>query len=169
MAAQFFMTAEAADTLAEQVEACAGEASAVARLDCYDRIAAALSDAADAPPAAAAQPPVEPVAAPAPAPAAAPRSAVDEFGMNADLEETLPDDARRQELDSIQATVVEIAERPRGERIFTLDNGQAWTETSTERGARVDVGDPVEIKKGMLSGYRLVGRGSRSSRVRRLR
>ena len=156
-----------ADTLAERVLACAGESSAVARLDCYDRVAATLPGETDAPPAAPAVPPV--TSAPAPAAAPPPRAAVDEFGMNVDLEEALPEESRRPELDSIRATVTDIAKRPRGERLFTLDNGQVWTETSTERGARVDVGDEVEVRKGALSGYRLVGRGNRSSRVRRLR
>jgi len=96
-------------------------------------------------------------------------SAVDEFGMTAELSDQLPAGERPVELTEISATVTEVSKRPYGEHVVTLANGQVWTEKRAESGFRVKVGDTIIIKKGRLGGFRIVGRGNRSSAVVRIK
>jgi hypothetical protein len=95
-------------------------------------------------------------------------SAVDEFGMTAELAGQSPDNDQTAELTEISATVTDVRKRPYGEHVVTLDNGQVWTEKDAEYGFRVKVGDTIVIKKGTFGGYRMV-RGNRSSAVIRIK
>lgn len=56
----------------------------------------------------------------------------------------------------ISATVTAIGRRPRGERVFTLDNGQVWAQKDAGAYFPVKVGDPVAILAGTLGSFRLV-------------
>ena len=67
------------------------------------------------------------------------------------------------------ATILKISRRPYGERIVSLDNDQVWAEKIPSRSLRIDVGDTVTIKQGRFGGYRLFGRGNRSTEVTRIR
>lgn len=56
-----------------------------------------------------------------------------------------------------------------GQRSFNLENGQVWTMTESSSGGHVKPGDPVELRKGLLSGYVLVTPSGVTLRVRRIR
>lgn len=51
----------------------------------------------------------------------------------------------------------------------TLDIGQVWTDKNAESYFCVKIGDTVIIKKISMDGYRMVGRGNRSSAVKRIK
>lgn len=182
--ALFSLQATADDSLEDRLRACADEKDDAARLSCYDKahnppappaapVAEKTPEPAKAPeppepePAPVPQSEPAPAAAAAPAPAAAP-DPVAEFGMNPELEAKKPEEERKKELREVSALVVEVSKRTRGELVVTLDNGQVWTEKDAEPYLRVKVGDTVVIKRNRMGGYRLVGRGNRSSAVTRI-
>ena len=64
------------------------------------------------------------------------------------------------------ATVVAMRERPHGEMVVMLDNGEVWSEQFASRAFLVDVGDKVTMKRGRFSkAYRLVAPGGRGYQV----
>lgn len=152
---------------------CAEEQSDAARLACYDRVARGATDDDNQPSEAKAA--AEPHAMDAAVPNAAEpdattdetAAAVDNFGMNRNVaaanEKTPP------ALDEIYATIVEIETKRYGKRVFTLDNGQVWVEQSTAKSVRVEPGDEVRIKAGVLGSFKLIDSNRRSTRVERIR
>jgi len=149
-----------------EILACADELDVMQRLSCYDREVAAAQLASEAPPpspqpAAATQlakPEPTPSVAETPVPTIAETPAPSEteaaFGLNAPVKD-------------IVAIVVEIRERPYGELVIRLDNGQIWEQKHVDRRFRLRTGETVTISKGAISGYRLSGSGNRSIQVRR--
>jgi len=97
-----------------------------------------------------------------PAPAARPTPAGKPADMPPPVESAEPDGR-------IVATVTELRERPYGELIILLDNGQIWEQKHRDNRFRLRVGDEVTISKGLVSGYRLSGRGNNSIQVERLK
>ena len=78
----------------------------------------------------------------------------------------VPPPAERERPREYTATVVAMRERPHGEVVVMLDNGEVWSEQFASRAFLVDVGDKVTMKRGMLSkGYRLVAPGGRGYQV----
>jgi hypothetical protein len=182
----FSLQATADDSLEDRLRACADEKDDAARLSCYDKAsnppappAAPVAEKAPEParapepapePAPAPEPPSEPATAAAAVPEA-PEPAADpvaEFGMNPELEAKKPDEEKKKELREISALVIEVSQRTRGQLVVTLDNGQVWTEKEAEPYLRVKVGDTIVIKRNRMGGYRLVGRGNRTSAVTRI-
>lgn len=173
-------------SLGDRIRACAEMADDTRRLACFDREADVLSDtgeevrAATEPTSAvvaetaageevrAATEATQNVVGETAVRAAADSNSVDEFGMTPELVRSKPEMEVETELREISAKAVKVTRRPRGELTITLDNGQTWTEKDAEYGFRVKVGDTVVIKKGNMGGYRMVGRGRRSSQVRRI-
>lgn len=172
--ALFSLQATADDSLEDRLRACADEKDDAARLSCYDKAhnppappAAPVAEKTPEP----AKAPEPPEPEPAPVPQSEPAPAADpvaEFGMNPELEAKKPEEERKKELREVSALVVEVSKRTRGELVVTLDNGQVWTEKDAEPYLRVKVGDTVVIKRNRMGGYRLVGRGNRSSAVTRI-
>jgi hypothetical protein len=56
----------------------------------------------------------------------------------------------------ITATLSAIEKRPRGELVFTLDNGQVWAQKEVGAYFPVKIGDPVAVLAGTLGSFRLV-------------
>jgi hypothetical protein len=99
-----------------------------------------------------------------PTPEEALQSEIEEFGIEHAKQ------ARREqspELDEITATVEKISQRPRNELVFTLSNGQVWTQTRP-RLMDVDKGVAVVIRRAGLGGYILTTERGASTRVKRL-
>jgi len=105
--------------------------------------------------------PDEPTVAPALSP-------VEEFGMNATVAAQSGNSGRPEKLTEISATVTHVRKRAYGELVVTLENGQVWTEKESEYGFRIKQGDTITIRQGRLGGYRMIGRGNRSSQVVRV-
>ncbi len=111
---------------------------------------------------------VLPPDAPAEAPAASQADTTTE-GVRPPDAPVEPADARRTQAREYTANVVAIRERPHGQMVVTLDNGEVWSEQFASRAFLVDVGDSVTMKKGMLSSrYQLVAPGGRVYRMTRL-
>ncbi|HKU13434.1 MAG TPA: hypothetical protein VJQ52_03510 [Steroidobacteraceae bacterium] len=82
------------------------------------------------------------------------------FDRAAALHEEMPD--------RMTATVAALEKRPRGELVFTLDNGQVWAQKSAGAYFPVQVGATVTVLAGTLGSFRLIA-GSRATAVTRVR
>jgi len=71
--------------------------------------------------------------------------------------------------DDVTAAVVALHERPYGELVISLDNGQVWEQKHVDRRFRLELGEMVTVRKGQVAGYRLSGTGNRSIQVRRIK
>lgn len=69
----------------------------------------------------------------------------------------------------IESRVAKVGHVREGQRIFTLENGQVWTQTDSRGGGHVQAGDVVQVRKGILSGYLLAMPNGVAVRVRRTR
>lgn len=144
LAAAAMQSAGAADDgLAQRIAACTREQNDARRLACFDRAAAPQSDAStDA------------------SQAAAPEAKADHaFGVQgSELARSRDDDKPQAESSPkrIAATVAALDKRPRGELVFTLDNGQVWAQKEAGAYFPAKVGDPVAILAGTLGSFRLV-------------
>jgi hypothetical protein len=157
------------DPLPVQLKHCAALTDAGVRLACYDALAgssasnqvsaptAATSSSAvtagiaasNSPPAASSAPPAATGAQPA-ASGASPAQADMEFGVhNGPLEAKLINPQREKHM---LAVVSAISNRPRGELIVTLDNGQVWAQIEATR-YPLKPGDQVEIDVGAMGSY----------------
>jgi hypothetical protein len=145
----------AAKSLTDELTHCAAAGDAALRLACYDQLAAKLpvsaATRAQSPPSAAA-------VAGTTAPAA-------EFGVN-----NGPLQAKQQagQPQAMTAVVTKIAQRPRGELVMTLDNGQVWVQNEAAAYFPLKAGDKVEISVGMLDSYVLWAPFKRSTKVTRI-
>jgi hypothetical protein len=162
--------------LPQAILACAGESDVMLRLSCYDREVAefrnrpvsAPASAAPAAPMVVATAPATKIAAtpavraadPAPEPvAAAPvraKNSIDNFGFDAPMDE-------------MTSNVARIRERPYGELIIYLENGQIWEQKHRDSRFRLKSGESVTITKGAVGGYRLSGNSNNSIQVQRLK
>jgi translation initiation factor IF-1 len=164
--------ANAADRTTDALLTCANESDDAQRLRCFDAVVANLRKAPAAPAATAAAPspaaaPSRAAATPAPAaasppPASAP-TAEQRFGARGEIS---PD--RHEEIDELTGTVTEVATKPHGELIVTLDNGQVWAEKQSGSKVKLKSGDTVKIERGAMGSYTLIANG-RSSKVSRIR
>lgn len=98
-----------------------------------------------------------------------PGSAADDFGMTPALARSKTDKSGGpEERKALAAVVVRIDEKPYGERILYLDNGQIWEENSRNRNLPLAVGDEITVKSAAFGSYKLIGPGGkRFTRVRR--
>jgi hypothetical protein len=101
------------------------------------------------------------------APAVEPEAA---FGFNeAQKRERVPEavQAQPEQRSSIESTLTLLSSRRTGEFVYTLANGQIWTQSEAEQSGYVRDGSPVTIKRAALGSFLLVS-GSVSTRVRRV-
>lgn len=145
---------ESADVALGVLRACAQERDDALRLACYDRGAARAGFE---------NPAVS-------GKRAGPTAAAAKFGYRgavarAELESEAAEDSGAQR---IEATIVELSTRPRGELVLTLDNEQVWTQKSAER-VHLKVGDRVAIKKASLGSFLLIAPSKKTTRVVRER
>ncbi len=129
--------------------ACAKVADPAARLACYDS---------------AFPPPPDVIAA-------ATEKAQADFGLDRPRDGLLNPGQTREQADPerIESKVARVGAGRDGQRIFTLENGQVWTQTDSRAGGHLQVGDAVQVRKAMLAGYQLVMPNGVIVRVRRTR
>jgi hypothetical protein len=72
-------------------------------------------------------------------------------------------------MDDVTAAVVALHERPYGELVISLDNGQVWEQKHVDRRFRLELGEIVTVRKGQVAGYRLSGTSNRSIQVTRIK
>jgi len=153
------------DSLPVRLKHCASLSDSGARLACYDALAGspALNHVASTAAAASSSPASSSatnsnaatagIAAPGSPPAgvgAPPAQAEFEFGVhNGPLEAKLINTQREKQM---LAVVSAISNRPRGELVVTLDNGQVWAQIEATR-YPLKPGDHVEIDVGAMGSY----------------
>jgi hypothetical protein len=157
------------------MEACAKLEDSAERLACFDAAIERQREAAEAPgqsetsageAADSGVPEATPAAAPQAVPAQA-ESSVDTARPN--HQEDVASSSERELPGEYTAVVVAMRERPHGQVVVTLDNGQVWSEQYASRAFLVDVGDTVTMKRGTFSSsYRLVAPGGRGYKMTRL-
>ena len=152
---------------AEPSHPCSAIDDASQRLACYD--------AAFGRPAGATTVAITPTPALAPAATATATAAADpvaqqraEFGLS-DAAKKARDPQQSAQAESITDTLAELGQRPTGELVFNLQNGQVWLQIEADTRTRVKAGDTVTIRKGALGSFLLVGPDRVSVRVRRVR
>ncbi len=136
----------------QQSHACAAVLEADARLACYDKAfppsAGAQSETVDL--------------------EVRRKQAVENYGFSErQLFERNPEQGKV-DPDHIRATVKGVAERSRGERVVTLENGQVWMLTEGTSRGRLRSGDQVTIRNAALGTYMLVTPSGIALRAKRL-
>lgn len=128
---------------------CASVVGASARLACYDR---------------AFPPPPEVIEAAA-------EKAQADFGLDRPGNELLDpgQTAGQADPERIESRVVKVDQVGGGQRRFSLENGQDWTQTDSRSGGHVQAGDVVQVRKAIFAGYHLVMPNGVIVRVRRTR
>jgi hypothetical protein len=130
----------ATDPLADGLRRCALETDQGKRLACFDALAGAL-----------------------------PKIETDQFGMTVDIaRKRNPVAVSKSENESLSGKIAALQEAPRGEYIFTLDNGQIWIQAELRSSIRFEVGDAVQIEHGAMSSLWLVADHHRKTRVKRI-
>jgi hypothetical protein len=167
----------------EGLRKCAAETNDAKRLACFDqemtRLMSDAAPAAKAAPPAAATTAAAPAATPAASKAAAKTpaataaasdattlSAEERFGLSDEQQRKKENQPEPDKVDHVSGTVTEIAKRPQGELVITLDNKQVWAQRYPESFV-VKVGDTVSVKSTFIGSYLMVLRGqtTRVSRV----
>ena len=152
---------------AEPSHPCSAIDDASQRLVCYD--------AAFGRPAGATTVAITPTPALAAAATATATAAVDpvaqqraEFGLS-DAAKKARDPQQAAQAESITDTLAKLGQRPTGELVFNLQNGQVWLQIESDTRTRVKAGDTVTVRKGALGSFLLVGPDRVPVRVRRAR
>ncbi len=170
------MIAGGAELPAELID-CRALTSSVARLDCYDQ----AIDAHTAAPSQAAKPqtaenpaPVAPAAAVAATAASElvlssePKlSQKDIFGQGeTELRKSVQEATDTEEIDRIEAIIVEVYKSKSGKAVITLDNGQVWKQSDGSR-THLSVDDKVTVRRRSFGSYTLYSTKT-SKRVKRI-
>ncbi len=153
MAQQTAVAEDPSTTLAK----CAEEQDDARRLACYDRAIGTQEKR-----------PIPGAAAP-PATAPVPAKPDEELGARElrDQQEREAESSDPNRPTELVAKVAEIAKRPNGTHVITLDNGQVWVESSIDYSFRVKVGETVKIRRAALGSFLLSTPGKHSTRVTR--
>lgn len=131
---------------------CAGVADPSERLACYDR--------AFPPVAGAGIPDIE----------VRRKQALNEFGFTKrQLLDRRPESLREIEPHHVEGVIKTLTVREDGERVVTLDNGQAWLLTEVTSRGRLSPGDKIIVREASLGSYMLVTPSRVALRARRLR
>lgn len=157
--------------MTERLAACSGERDDALRLACYDEVAQLAT---------AARKQAAPTDAsmntktPRSKPESKPESAEDGFGVyGGELarKRDAEDNKTATELKRLTATVTAVSQRPRGELLVTLDNGQVWQQKKPQSYFPIRIGDEVTITSGALGSFHLAVYGKmtgRSTQVTRM-
>jgi hypothetical protein len=129
----------AIEPLADGLRRCSLETDEGKRLACFDALASAL-----------------------------PKIKSDQFGMTVDIARKRdPVSVSKSENESLPGKIAALVEAPRGEYIFTLDNGQIWIQAE-QRSIHFEVGEAVQIEHGAMGSLWLAADHHRKTRVKRI-
>jgi hypothetical protein len=130
----------AIEPLADGLRRCSLETDEGKRLACFDALASAL-----------------------------PKIKSDQFGMTVDIARKRDPAANPpSENESLPGKIAALQEAPRGEYIFTLDNGQIWIQAELRSNIRFAVGEAVQIEHGAMGSLWLAADHHRKTRVKRI-
>ncbi len=131
----------AAEPLADGLRHCSIETDQQKRLACFDALAGAL-----------------------------PKIETDQFGMTVDIARKREPAAAvpKSDNDTLAGKIAALQEAPRGEYIFTLDNGQIWIQAELRSNVRFAVGEAVQIGHGAMGSLWLAADRHRKTRVKRI-
>lgn len=131
----------------EPTHPCAALALPAERLACYDRAFPPRID-----------------------PGAVAEQAERDFGLTREQQRAhLPEALRPADPDRIRARVATVAPAGNGQRLVTLDNGQAWLLVENSSRGRFDPGDEIVVRKAALGSYMLEAGDGANLRARRVR
>lgn len=139
----FCGAATAADATLEAGRRCVQLTDSLQRLVCFDRAFAAAPAQAAAP-----------ASVNAPVPVAAPSAVVPSLG-DENLKRRARDPAAADEPRSLTAKVAGLRETRQNVFRITLDNDQVWQQMDLENRFYLEVGDQVQVEKGLMGGYRM--------------
>jgi hypothetical protein len=131
------------ESLPESVRACARESDAGRRLACYDEEIARVNQ---------------------PAGQEKDSQTEDRFGAEG---KQLPANGSVTKLDKLQAQIGAISHRPDGKLVLHLVNDQIWEQTEDGPDLRLQEGDIVQIKRGVLGAYWLSAHSRGTIKVQR--
>ncbi len=162
-------TASGAELPTQLIE-CRALTSAVERLDCYDQVVDAQGISPNQAPIRRTAENPAPVAPPAATASVEPELKLsqenlfgkDEVAMRKSVQEA----TNTEEIDRIEARIVEIRNSASGKAVITLDNGQVWMQTENTR-ARLSVNDKVTIRRRSFGSYSLYNKKT-AIRVKRI-
>jgi hypothetical protein len=130
----------AGEPLADGLRRCSLETDEEKRLACFDALAHAL-----------------------------PKNQSDQFGMTVDIARKRdPEAVSRNENTSLSGIIAALVEAPRGEYIFTLDNGQMWIQAEQRSNIHFQVGEAVQVEHGAMGSFWLAADHHRKTRVKRI-
>ena len=128
------------EPVADGLRRCSLETDQEKRLACFDALASAL-----------------------------PKIQSDQFGMTVDIARKRdPVAVSKSENESLSGKIAALIEAPRGEYIFTLDNGQMWIQAEQRSNIRFEVGEAVQIEHGAMGSLWLAADHHRKTRVKRI-
>ena len=166
-----------ADDAVPDQQSCTDIADGLQRLECYD---AALGRTEITAPSEVADGPTPAVDVPSGVGIAAAKvvekeatpvvvKAEESLGLPEPVAEPAANPEEKKKADELIAVVTNVSQRPGGEHVVTLDNGQVWSEEFSSTYFPVKIGDTVTIKKRRFSGFRLVTASGKGFAVERLR
>ena len=128
------------DALSDGLRRCAHETDQAQRLACFDTLAGSL-----------------------------PKVEADKFGMTAEIEhKRAPSEEHKPESGVLTGKIRALRQAPRGELIFTLDNGQVWRQAEPSFNITFSVGEAVHIEHGAMTSLWLVADHGRKTKVKRI-
>lgn len=93
-----------------------------------------------------------------------------DFGLSRERQRAkLPEALRPADPDRIRARVAALRPAGNGQRLLTLDNGQAWLLVENSSRGRFDPGDEVVVRKAALGSFMLEASDGANLRARRVR
>jgi len=165
------VSAAFAQSVPPSVAACASEKDSLARLVCFDReVAKYTQPAARVAPTpatpAVATPATPPVAA---APLPAPSPSADEFGVSGKLAQKrkAAQEQVAPEVKELRASITKISNKPYGEVVLELDNGQVWEQLEARSTFVIKAGEGVVIKPAKFGSFILTTDAGATTRVHR--
>jgi len=164
------MEAAFAQSLPATLDACTRIAADKARLQCFDREAAALSQHERS----SQQPSPKAADAPAAVPAAPLLTPEQKFGLTAEKVQRQQEArgavaAQPPSVTRVQTRVLQVSGSSAGRALVMLENGQTWRQTESQSSFSVHPGDEVTLSKGAMSTFWISTGPHNSARVERVR